>query len=270
MTDPRERWTIEAERRLPGEDQVIARNHAITAAYAELYLRRRELFKWAGMAAFASFQVGLALEPLGSGLATRELEDDLDLIRQTNNEVYADIAWAHLAYEAGGIDEIRRCLEGRCGYHLLRSGFEQMHRAARNGTLDPVLVWDANVLLLEHEQHQTVQPRFGALDYLFGKALTLATMLDFDGNHRRIDPKTLSAFSIFMLTRSWHILAFTGFLPNVVSFEQRWHWIRFSLLPAWQRVDRAEAAVTRIMERFVSLGARGASSASSVAATLSA
>lgn len=254
MLDLREPWLAKARELLPGEGQVLARNRAITAAYAALYLRQRELFKWAGMAAFASFQVGLALEPLGHGLASAELVDDLELIRETNNAVYADIAWAHLAYEEGGIDEIRRCLQGARGQYLLRSGFEQLHRAKKSGRIDRALCWEANALLLEHEQHQTVQPRFQRFDTLFGKALTLATMLDFDGDHRRLDSRTLSAFSLHMLTRGLHVLPFTGFFPNVVSFEQRWHWIRFRLLPAWQSVESGGPSLTPIMERFAEYG----------------
>jgi hypothetical protein len=255
MSDPREPWIAQAEESLPPESQVCRRNRAITATYARLYLRQRDLFKWAGMAAFASFQVGLALEPLEAGVGGGDLLDDLERVRETNNAVFADIAWAHFAYEAKGIDEVRRCLARTRGHHLLRSGFEQMHRAAQKGAIDRARAWEANTMLLEHEQFATVQPRFERFDRVFGHTLSLATMLDFDGNHRRIDRKSLSAFSLFMLTRGLHVLVFTGGVPNLISFDQRWHWIRHGLLPRWQRIDRAEQEVKRIMERFVTLGA---------------
>lgn len=54
-------WRTILERQLPPQTACIARNRAISACYARWYLQEPWLFKWAGMAAFASAQVGIAL-----------------------------------------------------------------------------------------------------------------------------------------------------------------------------------------------------------------
>ncbi|NTW57515.1 MAG: hypothetical protein HGB20_10840 [Chlorobiaceae bacterium] len=61
MARNRQYWIDEVEARIPHEKHIVERNRAITARYATWYLEHPELFKWAGMAAFASRQVGLAL-----------------------------------------------------------------------------------------------------------------------------------------------------------------------------------------------------------------
>lgn len=62
-------WRAALERQLPARTTYIARSRAITALYARWYLQEPWLFKWAGLAAFASAQVGNSLalvEILGS------------------------------------------------------------------------------------------------------------------------------------------------------------------------------------------------------------
>ncbi|MGQ9928354.1 MAG: DUF2515 family protein [Chloroflexaceae bacterium] len=54
-------WRSVIERQLPPPERFCDRNRAITAAYAGWYRQEPWLFKWAGMAAFASDQVGAAL-----------------------------------------------------------------------------------------------------------------------------------------------------------------------------------------------------------------
>jgi hypothetical protein len=61
MGKSRQEWNDFVESRTPRKNLIVDRNRAITAQYALWYLGNPELFKWAGMAAFASRQVGLAL-----------------------------------------------------------------------------------------------------------------------------------------------------------------------------------------------------------------
>jgi hypothetical protein len=60
MMRSKEQWRDLLELKLPPRGEYILRNRAITALYAHWYLHRPALFKWAGMAAFASEQVGIA------------------------------------------------------------------------------------------------------------------------------------------------------------------------------------------------------------------
>ncbi len=61
MLRSKEEWKTAAESLLPSSERIVERNRAITAHYARLYLEHRDIYKWAGMAAFASSQVGVAL-----------------------------------------------------------------------------------------------------------------------------------------------------------------------------------------------------------------
>ncbi len=61
MGRTKQEWLEEVESHIPPKNRIVDRNRAITAQYASWYLQKPDLFKWAGMAAFASRQVGLAL-----------------------------------------------------------------------------------------------------------------------------------------------------------------------------------------------------------------
>jgi hypothetical protein len=61
MPRTKEQWIEQLESELPPLFQFTERNRSITAHYAAWYLQKPDLFKWSGMAAFASRQVGIAL-----------------------------------------------------------------------------------------------------------------------------------------------------------------------------------------------------------------
>lgn len=61
MLRSKDEWKAETESLLPPREKIIQRNRSITSHYARLYLDHHDIFKWAGMAAFASNQVGVAL-----------------------------------------------------------------------------------------------------------------------------------------------------------------------------------------------------------------
>jgi Protein of unknown function (DUF2515) len=205
----RAEWQAKAERSLPSQRKVRQRNAAITATYADLYLRHRRIFKWAGVAAFASHRVGLLLKlyeevgPEGllaarrrtvagvaSALQCRQdratVVADLDLIRKTNNDVYNDIAWAHFAYADGGIDSIRAAVAGRPRDRLLLAGFTDIDRGqrltrsrSRRAEAEDA-IWRGNQMLLKHEQLVIVQRHFDHLDPGMDAFLSLMTWMDFD------------------------------------------------------------------------------------------
>src|SRR5881296_2744912 len=122
-TCSRREWEARASRRIELTDGnlderaiVFKRNQAITAAYAEMYLRDPQIYKWAGMAALTSATVGrgmyimrgLKQTRLGSmiGLFGREVAETFDNLGVGNLAVFADIYWQHMAYEQGGIAEL--------------------------------------------------------------------------------------------------------------------------------------------------------------------
>ncbi|MCS6882868.1 MAG: hypothetical protein RMK84_17645 [Oscillochloridaceae bacterium] len=65
-------WRAVIERQLPPPERFCDRNQAITAAYASWYRQEPWLFKWAGMAAFASDQVGVAVATAEMLMAPRQ------------------------------------------------------------------------------------------------------------------------------------------------------------------------------------------------------
>ncbi|MCW8820173.1 MAG: hypothetical protein OQK61_07690 [Ignavibacteriaceae bacterium] len=87
MIHSRDTWEAIAESFLPPCKEVVQRNRAITAQYAQLYLEYHELFKWAGMAAFASSQVGVALafvelmQTPGRMMETEHHEKPVDMVQ---------------------------------------------------------------------------------------------------------------------------------------------------------------------------------------------
>ena len=126
------RWTALAQKNLteveatsqPGA-LALNRNKVINKAYAELYLANPEIFKWAGLAAFASASIGEKMELLAAGnllrvpalVVSEKAANSLNLfssgmdlvynmIGRGNKAIYDDIYWQHLAYQAGGLAEM--------------------------------------------------------------------------------------------------------------------------------------------------------------------
>jgi hypothetical protein len=112
MPDSIAGWKALADGLLTDQSCVFHRNLEISSRYAWIYKFMPTSLKWAGMAAFASHHVRLALFPLRldrdrtgyvdipHSLGRRKLllMTDVNAIRQTNNAIFDDIFWVHLAY----------------------------------------------------------------------------------------------------------------------------------------------------------------------------
>ena len=122
------RWNKALEENLPDPeqaDQAIERNWRITRHYACWYLQRPHLFKWAGMAAFASHRVGFFL------MEAEDQNPDVELMRLTNNKVFADVGWAHLAYMQQGLAAVEEILAGQPDYELMLKGFRLINEGKK-------------------------------------------------------------------------------------------------------------------------------------------
>jgi Protein of unknown function (DUF2515) len=105
-------WKALADSLLTNQSCAFHRNLEISSRYAWIYKLLPAYLKWAGMAAFASHHVRLALFPLrldtdrtgyvdiAHSLARQKvlLIQDVNTIRETNNAIFDDIFWVHLAY----------------------------------------------------------------------------------------------------------------------------------------------------------------------------
>jgi hypothetical protein len=228
-----------------GKDVDIAEmNRRITAAYAEMYLRNPSKFLWAGMAAFASREVGKGMgqaqtlqEQAGTGLGAvallggmptgAELKEALAI---GNLYVYRDMYWQHLAYSQGGLEEMRRLRDQN---ELSASCYEAWEKIDRGN------VWEGNRLLLKWEQENTLQKavydRFpDAFKKLSSLARYIPSLLESpipgDGN------------------------SFTKVVPNgnLGVFADRWKWIEQSMLPAWRKLaDGNPNEVRRSMDELL-------------------
>jgi uncharacterized protein with NAD-binding domain and iron-sulfur cluster len=257
-SDIRKFWKEQAEAKLPPESQVVARNAAITAAYSQFYVDQPGLYKWSGLASHASHRVGLLLlafdfvpqqetyvilEHATGHKVAPDLAHDLDLIRRMNNDVYADIAWALMAYRSRGLNEVLSGLESSPNHEAMMRGFSRIDKgsrmlsdslAAREGA---DLIWDGNQDLLDHEQREVLQPGYNDMQLTFEEVLSVVTSLDFNVTILKYDPKLFTSFTAFMVIRGLLVLLRTGLLPRIANFDQRWYWISKSVFRIWKGVD---------------------------------
>lgn len=255
MSRTREEWRLAVESELPAPERYADRNRVITARYAGWYLEHPQIFKWAGMASFASRQVGLAI--LAAELMTAPerseadalllslhrfgadwlLLADFEEIRQGNNNIYRDIAWAHAAYIDGGMEELSACASETddakllAGFGLIDRGRELLRRDEHDGEGER-LVWEGNLYLLRHEQIDVLQPVFDRLSPAGRIMASFGSELDFSGSLLP-DSRCRASFSSF----HGYFETLAG-LKSVTNPTDRWQWVEKSVIPAWQSADR--------------------------------
>jgi hypothetical protein len=168
--------------------------------------------------------------------AQQLLLSDLDELQRGNNNIFADIGWAHALYLESGFGEFEKiCMESDQAYlfegfrlidegaHLLIKGVDE-ERARK-------LIWDGNVLLLRHEQINTLQPIFDAISPQGRIAISFGSELDFsDGTEHKVNAK--ASFS----TYSGYFETLAG-VKSVTDSQYRWKWIENDVLPTWKRVE---------------------------------
>lgn len=276
-------WKAAAAGMLADEACAFHRNVEISSRYAELYGRLPTCFKWAGMAAFASHHVRLALFPLrldadrsgyvdlARSLGRRRalLLRDVNTIRETNNGIFDDIFWVHLAYLEVGVDGLRDLLAGDARYAPLLAGFEEIdggRRILEDDSASPAsrraaedLVWAGNVRLLEHEQRALVQPHFDLLSCASARIISLGSATVFEVRDVRHEARYFSAFYLTTLTRGLPDALRSRTWPRMTRYDDRWRWISTSVVPRFRRFDAdrrlIEPRLRRIAEEAQMLAA---------------
>lgn len=247
---------------VPPEEHVIKRNRTITTYYAQLYQKQPQLYKWAGMAAFASFHIGDKLRMWNwknSGIKTiaftcakknRTLEDDFQVIRIINNKIFTEIGWAHLAFSQMDFASFKSLLIEKDKHQMIIQAFEKLdtarHLLKNNGNSDVIntLVWEANTEILWHEQSKVVQPLFDKLSPLFSGAMTFFASFDYKINHQKTTWKMPSRFILFMIFNGFSIVKKNNLIPEVTNLQHRWFWISNDLLKKWKIVESKEVLIT--------------------------
>lgn len=223
---------IAADRvRYAGSD-IYKRNAAITRAYAEMYKSDRETFKWAGMAAFASCEVGKGIRqaealresglPWIPGLTDVSGTELSGALQRGNALVYSDIFWQHLAYQQCGMGDLKKAYDERQITPEVYDAWQKIDqgKAAKN----PDLIWEGNQALLRYEQRTVLQ----------------------DGVYDQ-DRRMWRKLSSWPFSWGQHIespipgdpTSFQDYVDggDIGSFPDRWKWISESMLPAWKRLD---------------------------------
>ena len=275
MPDTIDGWKALSDGLLSNQCCAFHRNAAISSRYAWIHKHQPTCFKWAAMAAIASHHVRLALFPLRlhadrsgyvdlpRGRGRRKLlTDDVETIRSTNNAIYDDIYWVHLAYITAqdGIETLRALLRTEPHYAPLLSGFETIdqgrrvledsvvsEKARRTGS---DLIWAGNLQLLEHEQRAVVQPNFDRLSCAFARIMSIGSVTTFEVHGVRQELPYFTSFYLYSLRRGIPVALRAQAFPRITRFDNRWRWLAMSVVPRFQRFDADTRLVDASLRRI--------------------
>ena len=279
-------WKALAESLLTDQPCVFHRNLEISSRYAWIYKQLPACFKWAGMAAFASHHARLALYPFRldtdrTGYADiphslrrrRALRlEDVNTIRETNNGIFDDIFWVHVAYASAddGIQRLRRLLAPDPAYAPVLAGFEAIDRGrrvledgsasapARQAAVD--LIWEGNIQLLEHEQRALVQPHLDRLSCAFARIISMGSALSFEVRGLRQELSYFSSFYGFAFGRGIPQTLRAHAWPRITRFDDRWKWIVTCIVPRFRRLETdvtvVDASLRRILDGAVTYASK--------------
>jgi RHS repeat-associated protein len=202
------------------------KNQSRTAAYADMYLRNRRVYKWAGMAALASNAVGTGLLGLESemgraGAPFYNIGDPEDLYRALafgNQLVFDDLYWQHLAYDKDGLEGLMT--DGRPVAPEQWKAWQDIDKGKVNaGPQGDQWIWQGNLELLRYEQEVILQG--GVYDQAPILLGTLGPLM----------PSPVPGGKAFQTAVSGGDLA---------SFSDRWRWISDFVVPDYQRFEPSD------------------------------
>lgn len=169
---------------------------------------------------------------------------DVNTIRETNNAIFDDIFWVHMAYGTAedGIERLRTLMGPEPHYAPVLAGFETIDRGHR--AHDDDLIWKGNVQLLEHEQRSLVQPNLDRLSCAFARLVSIGSALTFEVRGLREEVAYFTSFYLYSLTRGIPQALRSRTWPRITRYDDRWRWIVTSIVPRFRRFD----ADTRVLE----------------------
>jgi hypothetical protein len=270
-------WQALADGLLTNESCAFHRNLEISSRYAWIYKLLPACLKWAGMAAFASHHVRLALFPFrldtdrtgyvdiphSLGRQKALLLEDVNTIRSTNNAIFNDIFWVHLAYGTAedGITRLRALLGAEPHYASVLAGFEaidQGRRVLEDGTASAEarrtaddLIWEGNIELLEHEQRALVQPNFDRLSCASARLVSIGSASSFEARGVRQEVACFTSFYLYSLTRGIPQALRAQTWPRITRFDDRWRWLVTSVVPQFRRFDANTREVNASLRHIV-------------------
>ena len=187
---------------------------------------------------------------------------DVDTIRATNNAIFDDIFWVHLAYgtAGNGIERLRSLIGSEPHYATILSAFETIDRGRRileDKTASPEarraaddLVWKGNIEILEHEQLAVVQPNFDRLPCAFARLFSMGSSLNFEVHGLRQQASYFSSFYLYSLTRALPPAVRVRAWPRITRFDDRWRWILASIVPRYRKFENKPDLIDQSLERI--------------------
>lgn len=248
----------------------IKRNGLINAAYAKMYQKDPEVYKWAGMAAMASDKAGTGMMQTymlegaelvpGAGTVAGEVgapggKQVRDLLAIGNGGIFNDMMWQHMAFDQGGIKEIEKAAkEGSItpeqleGWRKLASSKEELAKAKESGDPEAIKkaqagIWSGNKTLLHAEQsyvQEAVYDKPGgkeAFEFLSGPLNVMGVTSPVPGGTK------------FGEYRDQHEGDHPG-TSSVGNFDQRWGWIETNMLPEYQAFESDPSKMNAEMKKY--------------------
>jgi len=269
-------WQAISEGFLSDQCCAFHRNVEISSRYAWIYKLQPTCFKWAAMAAIASHHIRLALFPfrldtdrtgyvdIPHSIGRRKLlhTADVNTIRATNNAIFNDIFWVHLAYITAedGIERLRVLLRAEPHYAPILTGFEAIDHGRRiladeTASADALrtaadLIWEGNVRLLQHEQRALVQPNFDLLSCASARLVSIGSATSFEVRGVRQEVVYFTSFYLYSMTRGMPQTVRSHAWPRITRYDDRWRWLETSVVPRFRRLDAHARLVDASLRRI--------------------
>jgi hypothetical protein len=276
--DVRAAWTARALSGMPPELEVGAHCRAIVARYAQFYRAHPDIYQWAGAAAFAVHQVGLALMPyefeIFEGKVTNVGEDyghphgrevlfnDLNHMRRAANAFFGEVGWALEAYVApdGGLAAIDAGTDNDAGYASLRAAFtkidegRRLRASASTKAEGDALIWKASLDIEYFAQSGVLQTFFASMGEKFDLSMTTFTMMNFQPYSFGFKLWKVTFFDLFMWTAGLPMAVLTLALPNLKLLDHRWLWVRTRVFPIWKTVIARDPDLAKNIAALIRAG----------------
>jgi hypothetical protein len=271
-------WTEKAMRDMPPVLEVSAHCRAIAAKYGRFYQQDPETYSWAGVAAFAVHRIGMALMlydfEVFDGEITKVAKDykdprgadkvfnDLNHLRQANNEFFKDVGWTLEAYLSpeGGIEAIELGLKDYAGHEKLLEAFRKIDEGrkllASPGTrkAGEKKIWEGSMLIEYHGQVYSAQKFYDSCDFDFDLFMSVFTAMNFEAASFGMRLWKFTSFELFMWTGGLFKLLSSFSMPDLKNVQQRWYWIEKRVFPIWAKVIRKDQTLARNIDAIVRAG----------------
>ncbi len=190
------------------------------------------------------------------------LTRDVDTIRATNNAIFNDVFWVHLAYATAGdgIERLRALLRADANYAPVLAGFEaidQGRRVLADGTASALArraaedrIWEGTVRLLDHEQRALVQPCFDHLSCAFARLVSIAATTSFEVRGVRQEVAYFTSFYLHSMTRGIPNAIRAHSWPRITRLDDRWRWLVMSVVPRFRRLEADSRLIDANLRRI--------------------